>query len=74
MFGGCVACGLGVSDLACASPRCWQVLARLGEPQELPALLRKSPRVQFLAQHVPTVRLEYSRGAQAGRLVSRGPA
>merc|ERR1719473_1675666 len=32
-----------------------QVLARLEAPQELLAVLRKSPRVQFLAQHVPKV-------------------
>ena len=59
----CVACVLCVSDLARASPRHWQVFARLGAPQELLALLRKSPRVQFLAQHVPKVRAECSRGA-----------
>ena len=64
---------LGVSDLACALPSCWQVLARLGAPEELLAVLRKSPRVQFLAQHVPKVRPECSRGAQAVRLVSRWP-
>merc|ERR1719359_1590548 len=32
-----------------------QVLARLGAPEELLVVLRKSPRVQFLAQHVPKV-------------------
>merc|ERR1719409_2260139 len=32
-----------------------QGLARLGAPEELLVVLRKSPRVQFLAQHVPKV-------------------
>merc|ERR1719395_61994 len=44
-----------------------QVLARLGEPQELPALLRKSPRVQFLAQHVPTVAAMLQNGTDLER-------
>merc|ERR1719311_994723 len=47
-----------------------QVLARLGEPQELPALLRKSPRVQFLAQHVPKVAAMLQDGTDLERTAS----
>merc|ERR1719364_226111 len=44
-----------------------QVLARLGEPEELLAVLRKSPRVQFLAQHVPTVAAMLQNGTDLER-------
>merc|ERR1719379_386632 len=47
-----------------------QVLARLGEPEELLAVLRKSPRVQFLAQHVPKVAAMLQDGTDLERTAS----
>ena len=47
-----------------------QVLARLGAPEELLAVLRKSPRVQFLAQHVPKVAAMLQDGTDLERTAS----